>query len=60
MKVDVVINLAGNNIFTLWSEAAKTEIEQSRVLTTRHLVKALDPSKTEAFISTSAWGYYVV
>lgn len=55
---DVVINLAGANIAAhLWTPSYKETIRQSRVETTRRLIKAL-PSSTKLFISASSIGYY--
>ncbi len=56
---DWVINLAGASIFAHWSEAKKKEIHDSRILTTRNLVKALAAGdRHQLFCSTSAPGYY--
>ncbi|MCU0601001.1 MAG: NAD-dependent epimerase/dehydratase family protein, partial [Desulfobacterales bacterium] len=38
---DVVINLAGTNIFRRWTKSYKQTIYDSRILTTRHLVEAV-------------------
>ena len=56
--VDAVINLAGKNIFKLWSENYKKQIYKSRILTTRNLVKAMPDKKDTILCSTSAAGYY--
>lgn len=57
---DAVINLAGATIFTRWSRSSKEMILDSRVLTTKNLVKALKGGggKETLFLSTSAVGYY--
>jgi uncharacterized protein len=56
---DVIINLAGRSIFTLWTRKARREIIGSRVLITRNLVDALESAQPETvLISTSAVGYY--
>jgi uncharacterized protein (TIGR01777 family) len=55
---DVVVNLAGASIFTRWSEAAKREIRESRLLTTRHVVDAIPAGAGTCLCSTSAVGYY--
>jgi uncharacterized protein (TIGR01777 family) len=55
---DVVVNLAGKSIFTRWTEKSKIEIHESRISTTRNLVKALPPDSEITFCSTSAVGYY--
>jgi uncharacterized protein len=57
---DVLINLAGVSIFKRWNDAYKTQLRESRILTTRNLVDAI-PEKTAdkiVLISTSAVGYY--
>ncbi len=54
----VIINLAGASLFTRWTEEAKRMIRDSRILTTRHLVEAMDGGKGKTFFSTSAIGYY--
>jgi uncharacterized protein (TIGR01777 family) len=56
--VDAVINLAGKNIFKRWSDTYKDQIYNSRILTTRNLVEAIDDRKDIIFCSTSAVGYY--
>jgi NAD dependent epimerase/dehydratase family enzyme len=35
----VVVNLAGKSIFTIWTERTKRQIYDSRILTTRNLIK---------------------
>lgn len=54
----VIINLAGASLFTRWTEEAKRMIRDSRILTTRHLLEAMDGGKGKTFFSTSAIGYY--
>ena len=54
----VIINLAGASLFARWTEEAKRMIRDSRILTTRHLVEAMDGGKGKTFFSTSAIGYY--
>ena len=56
--VDAVINLAGKNIFKLWSDSYKDQIYKSRILTTRNLVEAMPDKKDTILCSTSAAGYY--
>lgn len=59
LQHDVVINLAGTSIFTLWTGKARASILNSRVLTTRNLVEALSgPGKKPVLLSASAVGYY--
>jgi len=56
---DAAINLAGNSIFTLWTDATRKAILNSRILTTRNLVDALATSgHGKVLISASAVGYY--
>jgi uncharacterized protein len=58
-KADVVINLAGVSIFKRWSAAYKKTILDSRILTTRHIVAAMDRQhRPVTLISTSAAGFY--
>lgn len=56
--MDVVVNLAGRNIFTRWNAEKKREIEQSRFMTTKNLVEAMAGSSVRVFFSTSASGYF--
>ena len=57
---DAVINLAGASIFQRWNAAAKEAIRQSRMLTTRNVVQAIEARKGKEthLFSTSAVGYY--
>jgi uncharacterized protein (TIGR01777 family) len=55
---DVIVNLAGRNIFTLWNEQKKKDIRDSRLLTTRNIVNALPSRSNTVLLSTSASGYY--
>ena len=55
---DVVINLAGKSIFTVWTEKIKQQIYDSRILTTRNLVAGLPEGRETLLCSTSAVGYY--
>ena len=55
---DVVINLAGASIFSRWTEKTKKTLRESRILTTRHIVEAMEGGKGKALFSTSAIGYY--
>lgn len=55
---DAIVNLAGRNIFNYWTEAYKSQIRDSRVLTTRNLVDALAPGNRVTLLSASAAGYY--
>ena len=53
-----VINLAGTSIFRRWSDETKQLIYDSRILTTRNVVEAMDEEKGALLCSTSAVGYY--
>jgi uncharacterized protein (TIGR01777 family) len=56
---DAVINLAGNSIFTIWTDSARRSILDSRILTTRNLVEAFAGSHQDrVLINASAVGYY--
>jgi hypothetical protein len=55
---EAVVNLAGKSIFTPWTNKAKEEIYDSRILTTRNLVAALPEGRETILCSTSAVGYY--
>lgn len=59
---DAVINLLGEPIAQRWTQAAKREIRDSRLLSTRALVAVLsglpEGSRPKALVSQSAVGYY--
>ncbi|MBO6622983.1 MAG: TIGR01777 family oxidoreductase [Balneola sp.] len=60
-NTDVVINLAGENIFgQRWNEDVKKRIYDSRIDSTRSLVEAMEKAenKPSVFISASASGIY--
>lgn len=61
-RADAIINLLGEPIAQRWTEAAKREIRESRVLSTRSLVVALaslpDGGGPRTLVSQSAVGYY--
>lgn len=56
----VIINLAGENIFTRWTEDNKKRIRDSRILSTRNIVQALPraPEQAVTLINCSAAGYF--
>jgi len=58
INVDVVINLAGAPILKKWTTKYKKVLFNSRIETTKKLVKAINKSKVKHFISTSAIGIY--
>jgi len=53
---DVIINLAGANIGKRWNSRYKKLIYDSRILTTRNIVDAIE--KNKILFNTSAVGYY--
>lgn len=59
---DVVINLAGENIFGLWTPAKKERIRESRVRGTQLIAETLagldDTGRPKVLINASAVGYY--
>ncbi len=55
---DVVVNLAGKNIFGRWTEKIKQEILESRVRTTENVVEGFSGNRPAVLLSTSAVGYY--
>lgn len=59
---DAVINLAGENIFGIWTEAKKERIYQSRVGGTRLLAETIvgldDTVRPGVWLNASAAGYY--
>lgn len=57
-QVDAIINLAGRNIFRYWTDAAKRQIYESRILTTQNLVMAMGKKQGQILLNTSAIGYY--
>ncbi len=59
-KADVIVNLAGANIVGRWTEDRMVEILESRRVSTRNLVKAVNASEKKPilFINASATGIY--
>ncbi len=59
-EYDVIINLAGVNIFQRWNDDIKKSIYDSRILSTRNIVDALKSAggKKKIFINASAVGIY--
>ncbi len=55
---EACINLAGASIFQRWTARTKGVIRDSRVLTTRNLVAALDGGRRPFLFSASGVGYY--
>ena len=54
----IIINLAGRNIFRYWTRKYKKAIYDSRILTTKNLVNAIEKGKTQKLLTTSAVGIY--
>lgn len=59
-QADAAVNLAGASIFQRWSNKKKKRIQDSRILTTRHLVNALTSGGVpgRVLLNASAVGYY--
>lgn len=55
---DVIVNLAGRNIFKPWTKAYKKAIYESRIQTTKHLVDAMPDTFQGQLINASAAGFY--
>jgi uncharacterized protein (TIGR01777 family) len=59
---DAVVHMLGENLAQRWSDAAKREIRDSRVLATRNLVAAIatlpDEERPRTLVSQSAVGWY--
>ena len=57
---DIVINLTGETIAQRWSESVKKRITDSRINSTKEIIKAIknSPNKPELFINSSAIGIY--
>jgi uncharacterized protein (TIGR01777 family) len=59
---DAVVHLLGETLAQRWSDDAKREIRDSRVLSTRHLVEALcelpEAERPALLVSQSATGWY--
>lgn len=59
-QADIVINLAGASINKRWTSKYKKELRDSRIITTKKIVNAINSSrhKPQLMISASAVGYY--
>lgn len=55
-EADAVVNLAGRNIFGLWTPSCRKEIYESRILTTKNIVQAL--KQGSVLVNASAVGFY--
>ncbi len=58
LDADIIINLAGRNIFNYWTERYKEAIHDSRILTTRRVVEAINRDRETVLCNASAVGYY--
>lgn len=57
-KADVVVNLVGSNIMVRWTEEVKKRIMDTRVISTRMVVRALAGQDRKAFVCANAVGFY--
>ena len=57
-EADIIINLAGRNIFKPWTKAYKQAIYDSRVKTTMNLVSAMGDKWEGKLLNASAVGFY--
>ena len=57
-EADAIVNLAGKNIFSRWSEKDKQLVYDSRIQTTQNVVDAMQQDKSAVLCSTSAVGFY--
>ena len=55
-NMDIVINLAGENLFGRWNETVKERIYNSRINTTRNIVDAIEKADTPPSLLISASG----
>jgi uncharacterized protein (TIGR01777 family) len=57
---DAVVNLVGESVVGLWTASKKRSLRESRIKSTRNLVRAIEntPSPPKVLISASAVGYY--
>lgn len=55
---DVIINLAGRNIFRIWTKKYKQAIYNSRILTTKNIVNSIKKGSNQLLLTTSAVGIY--
>lgn len=57
-RADIVINLAGRNIFKYWTKKYKQAIYDSRIKTTKNIVSALTGKGKQTLLNASAVGIY--
>ncbi len=55
---DVIVNLAGRNIFKRWTKEYKKAIYNSRIQTTKYLVDAMPENFQGQLLNASAAGFY--
>lgn len=55
---DIIVNLAGVNIFRVWTEKNKKQIYDSRIRTTENIIDAIHENNPPTLLSTSAAGFY--
>ncbi len=55
---DIIINLTGQSIFHYWTKKYKQAIYDSRILTTRNIVNAIEKGTVQTLLTTSAAGIY--
>jgi uncharacterized protein (TIGR01777 family) len=58
LEIDVVVHLAGESVAQRWTSKVKKRIRDSRIETTKQLVKALEKNEIKAFIAASGIGFY--
>ncbi len=57
-QAEAVINLAGASIFQRWNDRTRKLMRDSRILTTRNIVKAMREEAGRVLCNASAVGYY--
>jgi len=57
-ETDVIINLTGKNIFGYWTDRYKSQLYDSRILTTKNIAAAIPEDTSTVLLNTSAIGYY--
>ncbi|MCF6247294.1 MAG: TIGR01777 family oxidoreductase [Desulfobacula sp.] len=57
-RADIIINLAGRNIFRYWTKKYKQAIFDSRIVTTRNIVDAMVQDAGQHLLNASAVGIY--
>ena len=57
-ECDVIVNLAGKSIFSLWNDEYKQAIHNSRIRTTKRIVESIDINHPPLLVNASAVGFY--